>query len=165
MAVVDIYSQANIEAGNGKKIPALNGTGTNTIKMVATASIDSGDDNGSIYRLFAGVPSNYVPINITVHNTAITAGTAYVLGLYSASNGAVIDADVLATTLDMSSARAITAANNVGMTAIAIANGTQSLATLSAQTDPAPSYDICLTANTVGTASGTIRVTAEFATI
>jgi hypothetical protein len=161
MPVVDYYADASIEAG--KKGSALNTMGTQTITAVATVAVASGDDDGSVYRLFAGVPSNLVPVMITVHNTAITAGTDYDLGLYKTKDGAVVDKDILADGLDMSSARTIATLNNAGMTTVAIANGTQDLGTLSAQTDPDMAYDVCLTANTVGSAAGTIRVTAVFA--
>jgi hypothetical protein len=63
----------------------------------------------------------------------------------------------------MSSARTIATSNNAGMSALTIANGAQTLATLSGQSSPDASYDIALTADTVGSAAGTIRVTATFA--
>jgi hypothetical protein len=100
---------------------------------------------------------------ICIHNTAITAGTDYDVGLYKVNSGAVVDADILADGLDLSSAATVATWNNKGMTTIGIANGTQDLATLGAETNPDASYDICLTANTVGSAAGTIRVTAVFA--
>jgi len=165
MAVVDLYSQADKEAGNGKKFPALNGTGVKTVTIVGTASVTAADSDGSVYRVFSDVPSNYVPIALVVHNTAITSGTDYDLGLYEVDSGAVVDKDILADGINNSSARSIAVLNNVGMTTIGIANGTQSLATLSAQANPSASYDIAFTANTVGSADGTIRVTGTFATI
>ena len=163
MAVVDIYSQADKESGNGKRFPAVNGSGTETFTVVGTSTVAAGDDDTSKYRVLFDIPSNAVPINICIHNTAITAGTDYDLGLYETDSGAVIDADILADGIDLSSAATIATWNNTGMTTIDIANGTQTLGTLSAQTDVASSYDIVLTANTVGSAAGTIRVTAEFA--
>ena len=163
MAVVDVYVDADVEAG--KKASALFAYGQDTVTGIATVAVASGDDDGSIYRIFSGVPSSLVPISITIHNTAITAGTDYDLGLYIADSGAVIDKDILADGLDLSSAAAIATWNNTGMTTISIANGGQTLGTLSAQTDVDSSYDIALTANTVGSASGTIRVTATFAYI
>lgn len=163
MAVVDLYSQADKEAGNGKKFPALNGTGIDTFTVVGTASVAAGDDDTSVYRVLFDIPSNAVPLNININNTAVTGGTDYDIGLYETNSGAVIDADILADGVSMASARTIAVVNNVGMTTIAIANGTQTLGTLSAQTNVSSSYDIVLTANTVGTAAGTIRVTATFA--
>lgn len=165
MAVVDKYSQTDLEAGNGKKFPALNGAGIDTVTIVGTASVLAADDNLSVYRIFPDVPSNYVPIAICIHNTAVTNGTDYDLGLYETNSGAVVDKDILADGITMADARTIATLNNVGMTTIDIADGTQSLATLSAQTNPSASYDIALTGNVVGTAAGTIRATGIFACI
>ena len=163
MAVVDLYSQADKESGNGKKFPALNGTGIDTFTVVGTATVASGDDDTSVYRVLFDIPSNAVPLNIDITNTAITSGTDYDLGLYETDSGAVIDKDILADGLSMASARSIALVNNVGMTTVAVANGTQTLGTLSAQTNVSSSFDIVLTANTVGSANGTIRVNATFA--
>lgn len=161
MAVVDKYTDANIEAG--KKAAAVNAEGTKTFTVVGTVAVASGDDNNSVYRVLANIPSNAIPVKIEVHNTAVTGGTDYDLGLYKTQSGAVVDADILADGISMATARTIATSNNAGMTTIGIANGTQTLATLSAQTAPDASYDVALTANTVGTADGTIRVTATFA--
>lgn len=161
MAVVDKYVDASIEAG--KKGSALNASGTQTVTVVATVAVAAADDDGSVYRLFADVPSSLVPVNICIHNDAITNGTDYDLGLYDTNSGAVVDKDILADGLDLSSGAGVATWNNAGMTAIGIENGTQDLATLSAESTPPSAYDIALTANTVGTAAGDIRVTATFA--
>jgi len=161
MAVEDKYVDADVEAG--KKGSALFAYGTDTTVAMATVAVAAADDNGSVYRLFASVPSSMVPLKITIHNTAITGGTDYDLGLYETDGGAVVDKDILADGISVASAREISAENNVGMTTIAIANGGETLGTLSAQTDVDASYDIALTANTVGTAAGTIRATVWFA--
>lgn len=165
MAVVDLYSNSDLEAVNGKKVPALNESGTKTITIIGTAAVAAGDDDTSKYRVFANVPSTYVPINICIQNTAVTSGTDYDLGLYKVNSGAVVEVDILADGLDMSSARTVATWNNAGMTSLTLSNGTQSLGTLSAQTDIDAAYDIVLTANTVGSAAGTIRVTGVFAVL
>lgn len=160
MAVVDVYSDVNVEAG--KKASALTSNGANTFTIVATVSVAETDADGSVYRVFPNIPSSCVPVNICVHNTAITAGTVYHLGLYKTNGGAVVEVDVLAATMDLSSAATIATWNNTGMKSLTL--GTVSdLGTLSAQTDIDPAYDIALTGATVGTAAGTIRVTGTFA--
>lgn len=162
MAVEDKYVDSSL--ASGKIASALNSGGVNTVTMVATVAVASADDDASVYRLFKSVPSSYVPVEICIHNTAITSGTDYDLGLYKVGvAGAVVEKDILADGLDMSSARTIATWNNAGLTSLTLSNGTQDLGTLSAQTDIDPSYDIALTANTVGSAAGTIRVTAKFA--
>lgn len=162
MAVEDKYVDSDLEAG--KLGSSLVTTGTNHhIMGIATTAVAAADDDLSVYRLFKNVPANLVPIKITIHNTAITGGTDYDLGLYKANSGAVVDKDILADGISMGSARTIATDNNAGLTTIGIANGAQDLGTLSAQTNPDAAYDIALTANTVGTAAGTIRATAWFA--
>ena len=161
MAVVDIYSNSELEAG--KKSSALISTGAQSFVVMATVSVASGDDDGSVYRIFKDIPASVVPVEICIHNTAMTSSTDWDLGLYASNNGAVVDKDILADGLDMSSARTIATWNNAGLTTLTLSNGAQDLGTLSAQTDPYSAYDIALTANTVGSAAGTIRVTARFA--
>lgn len=164
MAVEDKYVDANVVAG--KKGSALTtGTGAETVTMVATVAVAAADDDGSVYRVFADVPSTYVPLNICIHTTAITAGTDYDLGIYKPNGGAVVDKDILMDGQTMATAITVGTWNNLGMGILGIANGLQSLGTLSAQTDVDASYDLALTANTVGTAAGTIRVTATFAVL
>ncbi len=161
MAVVDLYADADVEAG--KKGSALTAYGTGATVAVATVAVASGDDDGSVYRCFTGVPSSMVPVKITIHNTAITSGTDYDLGLYETNGGAVVDKDILADGISMASARTVATENNAGLTTIAIGDGAETLGELSAQTDVDAGYDIAFTANTVGSAAGTIRVTAWFA--
>lgn len=161
MAVEFKYVDADLEAG--KKASALFSYGAETTVVRAVASIAAADDDGSKYVLFAGVPASYVPISITVRNTAITGGTDYDLGLYKPNKGDAVDADVLADGISFATARAVTVANNVGMTTVAITDFGKTLGELSGQTDVDAGYDIALTANTVGTAAGTIEVTAIFA--
>lgn len=161
MAVEDKYTNADIVAG--KKAAALfTGNGAETVTIVGTVSVAAADDDGSKYRVFADVPSSFVPLNIAIHNTAITGGTDYDLGLYETDSGAVVDADILADGVSLGSATAISGWNNTGLTTITLGE-TKSLGELSAQTDIDSAYDIVLTANTVGTAAGTVRVTATFA--
>lgn len=161
MAVEDKYTDADIAAG--KKASALKtGSGTETVTILATVAVAAADDDGSVYRVFANVPSSLVPLQIEIHNTAITSGTDYDVGLYGVEGGAAVEVDILADGISMGSARTIATSNNAGMTSVVL--GTiADLATLSGQTDPDSAYDICLTANTVGSADGTIRVRGVFA--
>lgn len=161
MAEENKYTDANIAAG--KKASALKtGSGTETVTILATVSVAAADDDGSVYRIFANVPSSLVPLQIEIHNTAVTAGTDYDVGLYKVKGGAAVDADILADGISMASARTIDTNNNAGMTTIALGT-VADLATLSAQAEPDAAYDIALTANTVGSADGTIRVRGVFA--
>jgi hypothetical protein len=161
MAVVNKYTDADVAAG--KKGSALKtGSGTETVTIMGTVSVLAADDDGSVYRVFADVPSSLVPLQIEIHNTAVTGGTDYDVGLYKVKGGAEVDKDILADGISMATARTIATSNNAGMTTIVLGT-VADLATLSAQAEPDASYDIALTGNTVGTADGTIRVRGVFA--
>lgn len=164
MAVENKYINSDLVAGR-KAIPALI-NGDEGKVAVATFEVAAADDDGSIYRVFR-VNSNMIPVSITVTNDAITGGTDYDIGIYDVldgpTNGAVKDADALADGLDLSSAR-VEGSGISGLSAVPIENATQRLINLATDTYPdAPGeYDIAITANTVGTADGTITVKATF---
>lgn len=164
MAVEDKYVNANVVAE--KKPIASLFNGGEVVCLVAKASIAAADDDGSIYRL-GRVNASMIPIRIDITNDAITAGTDYDLGLYQALNdsgaGAVLDADILADGVDMSSARA-EGSGVTGLSGITLANSDEQLYTHAGETesDHAAEYDIALTANTVGSAAGDIIVKMYF---
>lgn len=161
MAVEDKYVDSLIVAGK-KTTPSKAGTGTQEIVMIGTVEIAAADDDGSVYRFFKGVPSSYIPTEITIACDAITSGTDYDLGLYKTSSGAVVDKDVLMDGQTLASALTRATGHQLGLAAVDIANVASTLATISAQTTPDTSYDIALTANTVGSAAGTVTIIAKF---
>ena len=161
MAVEDKYTDANLAAG--KLAKAALGSGAEEIAIVATVEVAAGDDDGSVYRLFKSVPANLIPTEITIATDGITGGTNYDLGLYKVGTGeAAVDADVLMDGQTMASALTRATGHQLGLQTVDIANVGKTLAELSGQTDLDLSYDIALTANTVGTAAGTISVLAKF---
>lgn len=160
MAVEDKY--ANTELAAGKLAQSHATTGAESFTLIATEEIAAADDDGSVYRLFKGIPSNFIPTEVTICTDGITGGTDYDLGLYKV-NGAAIDKDVLMDGQTMASALTRATGHQLGLAAVDIANAEKTLAELSAQTEPDLAYDLALTANTVGTASGTITVIARFA--
>lgn len=159
MAVENKYVNAEVVAGKLAN-PAASGAGK-IIVARAVAAIAAADDDGSVYRLFKGVSSELIPLRIDIQTTAITGGTDYDLGLYLTDGGAVVDADCL-----MDGQTMATAAKNLdGLGIVAAADANLPLWDLAAGVTSATkkgSYDIALTANTVGTAAGTIVVTAYF---
>lgn len=162
MAVEDKYVDADLAAD--KKARAALSMGAETITMVATEEIAAGDDDGSVYRLFKSVPANLIPVEITITTDGITGGTDYDLGLYKVGTGAAaVDADVLMDGQTMASALTRATGHQLGLQTVNIADATKSLGELSGQTEKDLSYDVALTANTVGTAAGTITVIAVFA--
>lgn len=162
MAVEDKYVETQTAAG--KLAKSIHTNGAELFTLVATEEIAVADDNGSVYRLFKSIPSNYIPVQIDIMTDGITGGTDYELGLYKVGvGGAAVDIDVLMGTQTMASALTRATGQGLGLAAVDIADIGKTLAELSAQTDPDVSYDIALTANTVGTAAGTISVIATFA--
>jgi hypothetical protein len=116
--------------------------------------VAAADDDGSVYRI-ARLPSNARLIGRTIKNDAIAGGSDYDIGLYTVDDGAVVDADILDDGLSM------TAAGGAfdDFSAIPPEKINDRLWELAGETtDPGGQYDICLTANTVGTVAGGIAV-------
>lgn len=161
MTVEDKYVDTNLAAG--KLAKAALSMGQKTIEMVATEEIATADDNNSVYRFFKSVPSNLIPTEITIMTDGITGGTDYDLGLYKVGvGGAAVDADRLMDGQTMASALTRATGHQLGLQTVNIADATKTLGELSGQTDVDQAYDIALTANTVGTAAGTITILAKF---
>lgn len=162
MAVEDKYVDADIVAGKlPKTVAAL---GTKVFAVASTVEIAAGDDDGSTYRLFKGVPSSYIPLEVTVMSDGVTGGTDYDLGLYEVGvGGDAVDADVLMDGQTLASALTRATGHQLGLGAVDIADAGSTLGELSGETDVSASYDVVLTGNTVGTAGGTVTVLALFA--
>jgi hypothetical protein len=164
MAVVDKYVDTNVEA-NKKGNPAST-SGAKVIAMIKTFEVAAADDDGSVYRVFPGLSGNLIPLNIEIMNDAITAGTDYDLGLYEffpEGAGAVCDKDCFVDGADLSAAH--TQATPLGgLSIINIADLGKRLYEYAGDTiaTQVGTYDIALTANTVGTAAGTVTVAAQF---
>lgn len=161
MAVESKFADSNFATGT--LVDASKG---GTLKAVQeTLSVAAADDDGSVYGLFL-VNSNDVPKSCDIQTTAITGGTDYDLGLYnydlgSGSIGAVVDKDVLMDGQTMASA---SVALN-GLQTVTAANRGKTFWELAGETsDPQKQYIVALTANTVGTAAGTIHVDLEYYT-
>lgn len=123
------------------------------------------DSNTSVFRMARLRSSDRVS---TVHilNDAITGGTSYDVGLYrtASDGGAVVDADIFASAVDLSSANQ-TSGLDVTFEATAtnidkIEKRLWELLGLSA--DPQIEYDLALTANTAGAGAGTISARVAY---
>jgi len=157
MAVEDKYIVTDI--ANGKHSSAIeSGLAGATVGQV-TFEVAAADDDNSIYRLFKNVPADQCIAMIIIQNDAITSGTDWDLGLYeTTTDGSAKDADVLVDGADLSSA----GTNTYVM--VDPANYGKALFELAGDTLDArdEGYDICLTANTVGSGAGTVSVTIIF---
>ena len=122
-------------------------------------SVASGDDDTSVYRV-CRVHSSQRIFKVEVTNSAITSGTDYDFGLYqtAANGGAVLDKDNIVDGATHATARLLP-------TALPFPTGADfgkrvwEIAGLSS--DPNIEYDLCWTANTVGSADGTITTWVE----
>ena len=126
----------------------------------ATVEVAAADDNASTYRM-CRLPSGARIVKVDLFNDAITVGTDYDLGFYknAGDGGAVVDKDTLATAVDMSSART----TPLDLTwEVHDINGIEKriyeLTGIALAADPFLEYDLVFTANTVGTAAGTISI-------
>jgi len=164
MAVENKYVTSEWAAATKAYAQNLKAQGAQVVVMSTTFEVAAADDNGSIYRLFSNVPSNYVPLEIKVVNDAITGGSDWDLGVYKPELGDVVEVDILADGIDLSSSSTLIAPKN-GMLSVDLANIGKKLWELVGSTilDKAPAYDIALTANTVGSGAGTVTVIATFA--
>lgn len=160
MAVEDKYVDADLAAD--KKAAAVFTSGAHEFTLIATEEIAVADDDGSKYRLFKSVPSNLIPVEISIVCDAITNGTDYEIGLYKTNLGAVVEVDCLMGTQTLGSALTRATGHQLGLAAVDAVNIGKTLGELSGQTNPDPAYDIVLTANTVGSGAGTVSVIAKF---
>jgi hypothetical protein len=121
----------------------------------AKATVLAAHSDGDIYRLLS-VPSNAIPLFWTCANSAITSGTDYDLGIYNfGASGTVLDKDVLNDGISMATASIARIFTSPHLIAD-FGKRFWELAGLSA--DPGGYLDICWTANTVGSADGTIAI-------
>lgn len=137
--------------------------------LVESVEVASGDGDGDTYTMFP-VPLEARIDDIKVMNDAITGGTDYDAGFYRITTnnlGAEIDKDILFDGQSMASARASWTSLICAGTAALDQGAVKSLvwqhcgyASLSAARDANPTGEVYLviTANTVGSADGTLSV-------
>lgn len=159
MAVVDKYVILDTYPN---AISANAGGSGDLRKSVISFEVAAADDDGSVYRLMQ-INANSIITDIKIGNDEITSGTSYDVGFYNVESGAVVDADELAATLDLSSAHA-SGSELSGISAVDVANRGKKVYELLGltSTTKAVAYDLCITANTVGSAAGTITVFVEW---
>lgn len=126
----------------------------------AMVEVAAADTDASVYRMIR-VPSGARILRLEVLNDAITAGTAYDVGLYdtAAAGGLAADDAVFATSIDMSMARSLPFDAMFEVLDIdKVEKRVWELLNLSA--DPFKEYDLCFTADTVGSSAGTLVMRA-----
>lgn len=168
MTASNKYMNSTLEAG-GKTMAGAAFPGQ-ILMLVGTYEKDGANDgNGSVLR-FGTVPANAIPLYhlSTINNDALTGASDVDIGLYAQSNGsvdgAVVDKDILSDGIDISSGNALASPAKAFQLHPAIDEFGQDLRTLvgGAVGDGNDFYDVALTGNTFGTASGTIAWSLAF---
>jgi hypothetical protein len=153
MAVLDVYIDPNLEI-NQKQDPNKAGGSRALISAFQSFAVAAGDDDGSVYRI-GKINSNAMIYDIVIACTAITGGTDWDLGLYDVDFGPVVDKDLF-----MDGQTFATASRTInGMSAVTVTNLNKRVyELLGLPSDPLKQYDLALTANTVGTANGSVTL-------
>jgi len=163
MAVVNTKSS---QVANGDAaVQTLNASGVSGGRQyvsVDKVAVAAADDDGSVLRMFR-VHSSWRILQLELLCDALTGGTSYDLGLYqiAANGGAVVAAGCYANAVDLSAAK--TAWLEMAFenrTIDKVGNAVWQDAGLSA--DNGRWYDLCLTANTIGTAAGNVAMKMTF---
>lgn len=157
MAVVNTKSVSVTNAdANPRDMTPVALAGGRVRAISETVEVAAADDDGSVYRL-ARVNSNWHIVSLLTLNDAITLGSQYDLGLYqiAENGGSPLSKACYAEAVSMATARSIPVdlafeARNID----AIRNLVYQDGGLT--TDSQRAYDLCFTANTVGTGAGTI---------
>jgi hypothetical protein len=167
MAVQDKYGTASVSSAQSlTAIRDLFLRGANIKALVTTLEVAAADDDGSVYRLFT-LDKSARPLMLLIANDALTAGTVYDVSIYAEGvAGAVIADAALASVLDLSTAHVMgpsTALN--GLKSVDQADLGKTMYELAGHTsiNARDNYDIGLTADTVGSAAGTITAFLLFA--
>lgn len=153
MATLNYFTTKTSNLGS-KTEPGSNAS--NFGVMVSTVEVAAADDDGSTYLLFQNVPSSLRILQSILMCDAITGGTDYDIGLYNPYTGVVVKKDILLDGQTLASASKTL--NGIGTVDIADIGALKTLAELATAASVAvlPEYDIVLTANTVGSAAGTV---------
>lgn len=135
MAVYNDYVEANILAEQGNRAPAFAALGSKLISGRVVFDTTAAHDAGSIYRVIKAIPSTAVLKYLDIFTDGVTGMTDVNVGLYEVGAGAPeVGTEVLASTINLSSAVTQTAAANNGMGNIANANKGKMLYELAGET-------------------------------
>jgi hypothetical protein len=131
---------------------------------VATVEVAAADDDGSVYRMHR-IHSSWRIYSIMHFADAITGATSFDVGLYqTAANGAaVVDADAYGSAIDINAGTTSGADYTNESASHAIEKlGQQVWQDAGLSADSNRYYDLAYTANTVGSAAGTLVMRIYF---
>lgn len=163
------YVNATREAG-GRTMPGQVVPGR-VLRLVGTYEKTAADTNASILRI-GTVPANAVPLyqSSQINNDALAGATVVDVGIYEVSDGpndgVVVDADLFSSNLDIAAGNALASPvkafqthptiEEFGLTILALTNA------VNATTRADEAFDIALTGDTFGVATGTIAWDLSF---
>lgn len=159
MAVQNKWVNADVEAGKpgnpGNIMPGQ------IFGFACTFEIAAADDDGSIYKV-AQIPANLIPLQIKMNSDAIANATSYDFGFYK-ENGVEADKDILMAAHDINAGFAMGSELDLmhDLAIDKIGKKVWEILGLTVNTKE-ENYILAFTANTVGTAAGTISVRGLF---
>lgn len=164
MAVVNTKSTAITNRDAIPRVPSpAHLVRAEAFQAVATVEVAAADDDGSVYRMVQIRSSDRIS-SLMVANDAITGMSDCDVGIYqtTANGGAVVTKDVFADGVTFASALDYRdLLNNDEATDIAEIEY-KVWQRLGLSSDPVLDYDICITANTVGSGAGTLAMKVSF---
>lgn len=153
-----------------KVADAIYGGAVDRVKF-PTIEVAAADDAGSVYRM-CRVHSSWNVNSLRVYCDSITTGTDYDLGLYDiaeTNSGAVVDADLFASAVDLSTAIKTGTEIRFESASVDIADSQKRVwellvdaGIITDTVDPNKEYDLCFTGNTPGSAAGTISLLVNY---
>lgn len=157
----DKYVNSTLEAGS--KVSPGAGFPGEVLILSGTYEKTAADNDTSVLRL-GSVPATAIPVptQCLLGNDALTGATDVDIGTYR-QNGAVIDADALSDGLNIAAGNAL-GSEIRAFQAIGLHEFGSDLRTLSGESVGSGQeiYDIAITGNTIGTATGTISWVLTF---
>lgn len=168
MAVVNVYSDANLVLGKLASNTAVMGGTVKTI--IQSFTVGSTDAAGSVYRVAKAMSPDSIIKSVRLYNDALTGATSVSCGFYGVQDydgvGAIVGSgNQIASAVDISAGNAVTVTPKIFDTAISIANREVPIYTLAGHTQSTklPAYDIALTFTNMTTgATGNVCVIIEY---
>lgn len=137
----------------------------NSNETATGSTVRTGDSIGSQYRVWNSVPAKYYLDDVQVLNPAIAGATGFQLGTYKPFYGDVVDADVLGTALDFSTAHTYPSFYHVANNLSLIQRSEPLWEMEGGAFDKEPNaLDIVLTSTVAPTAAGVIYIKSTWIT-
>lgn len=159
MAVENKWVDSNVAAGK-KGNPGIIGPGQ-VFSLAQTFEVAAADDDGSVYKLGI-VGANMIPLKVEWNSDSISGFTSADIGFYT-EEGVAVDKDILMAQHDVNAGAAMGSEID-GMHDLPIDKIGKKVYELLGKTltTKENAYVLAVTANTVGSAAGTVSIRATF---